>query len=101
MMKSPSPWTPQQWPVYVLIITTISSIVLSKILPVAQSIGPGRREIITSRHGAVATDDGRCSRIGRNVLREGGHAVDATVAAVLCLGVVSAASSGLGGGPLT
>ncbi|KAK1371713.1 Glutathione hydrolase [Heracleum sosnowskyi] len=57
-----------------------------------------RREVITAWHGAVATDDGRCSLIGRNVLREGGHAVDATVAAALCLGVVSPASSGIGGG---
>lgn len=57
-----------------------------------------RREVITASHGVVATDDGRCSIIGRNVLREGGHAIDATVAAALCLGVVSPASSGIGGG---
>ncbi|MQM20810.1 hypothetical protein Taro_053838 [Colocasia esculenta] len=57
-----------------------------------------RREVITSEHGAVATDHRRCSRIGRHVLREGGHAVDAAVAAALCLGVVSPASSGIGGG---
>lgn len=57
-----------------------------------------RHEETVARHGAVATDDGRCSRIGMNVLREGGHAVDALVAASLCLGVVSPASSGLGGG---
>ncbi|PKA51589.1 Gamma-glutamyltranspeptidase 1 [Apostasia shenzhenica] len=57
-----------------------------------------RREVILSRHGAVATDDLRCSRIGRDVLKEGGHAVDATVASALCLGVVSSASSGIGGG---
>lgn len=57
-----------------------------------------RREVVRVRHSAVATDDGRCSTIGRNVLREGGHAVDAAVAAALCLGVVSPASSGLGGG---
>ncbi|XP_042450231.1 glutathione hydrolase 1-like isoform X1 [Zingiber officinale] len=55
-------------------------------------------EFITSRRGAVASDDRRCSRIGRDVLREGGHAVDAAVAAALCLGVVSPASSGIGGG---
>ncbi|XP_044501690.1 glutathione hydrolase 1-like [Mangifera indica] len=57
-----------------------------------------RREVIVKRHGVVATDDGRCSKIGMNVLRAGGHAVDASVAAALCLGVVSPASSGLGGG---
>lgn len=54
--------------------------------------------MIISRHGAVATDDPRCSRIGIAVLKEGGHAVDASVASALCLGVVSSASSGIGGG---
>ncbi|KAL2332802.1 hypothetical protein Fmac_014015 [Flemingia macrophylla] len=57
-----------------------------------------RAEVIYARNGAVATDDRRCSRIGLKILREGGHAVDAAVAASLCLGVVSPASSGLGGG---
>ena len=57
-----------------------------------------RREQIVACQGAVATDDGRCSKIGMNVLRIGGHAVDAAVAASLCLGVVSPASSGIGGG---
>ncbi|KAK7305961.1 hypothetical protein VNO77_43874 [Canavalia gladiata] len=57
-----------------------------------------RGEVIFAYKGAVATDDRRCSRIGMNVLRKGGHAVDAAVAAALCLGVVSPASSGLGGG---
>lgn len=57
-----------------------------------------RGEVIYAHNGAVATDDGRCSRIGKDVLREGGHAVDAAVASALCLGVVSPASSGLGGG---
>ncbi|KAJ8542020.1 hypothetical protein K7X08_016886 [Anisodus acutangulus] len=58
----------------------------------------GRREVIKAKHGVVSTDDGRCSRIGRDVLKKGGHAVDAAVAAAFCLGVVSAASSGIGGG---
>ncbi|KAJ7945350.1 Gamma-glutamyltranspeptidase [Quillaja saponaria] len=57
-----------------------------------------RPEKIVARHGAVATDDRRCSRIGMEILREGGHAVDASVAAAFCLGVVSPASSGIGGG---
>ncbi|KAJ0988369.1 hypothetical protein J5N97_006725 [Dioscorea zingiberensis] len=57
-----------------------------------------RQEEIISAHGVVAADDWRCSRVGRDVLREGGHAVDAAVAVALCLGVVSPASSGIGGG---
>lgn len=57
-----------------------------------------RKEAILAHKGAIATDDRRCSRIGKDVLREGGNAVDASVAAALCLGVVSPASSGIGGG---
>ncbi|XP_027073960.1 glutathione hydrolase 1-like [Coffea arabica] len=57
-----------------------------------------RKEHIRGKRGVVATDDGRCSKVGRDVLREEGHAVDAAVAAALCLGVVSPASSGIGGG---
>ncbi|KAJ4715634.1 Gamma-glutamyltranspeptidase [Melia azedarach] len=60
--------------------------------------GTSRREEIVASNAVVATDDGRCSEIGIEVLKEGGHAVDAAVAASLCLGVVSGASSGIGGG---
>ena len=58
----------------------------------------GRQEVVEAHQGAVATDDGRCSIIGRDVLKENGHAIDATVAIALCLGVVSPASSAIGGG---
>ncbi|VVB09758.1 unnamed protein product [Arabis nemorensis] len=60
-----------------------------------------REQSIVKYRGAVATDDGRCSVIGMSVLREGGNAIDASVAAALCLGVVSPASSGIGGGAFT
>ncbi|CAN6235227.1 unnamed protein product [Urochloa humidicola] len=68
------------------------------LLLAAATASAGRKEVVTSPHGAVAADDGRCSRIGRDALRQGGTAVDAAVAAALCLGVVSPASSGVGGG---
>eukprot|EP00249_Psilotum_nudum_P021610 c28171_g1_i6 orf=307-1956(+) len=54
--------------------------------------------IAEADHGVVVADDKRCSLIGINVLREGGHAVDAAVATALCIGVVIPSSSGLGGG---
>ncbi len=50
-------------------------------------------------NAAVASDNALCSKIGKDImLQKGGNAMDAAVATVLCLGVASPASSGLGGG---
>lgn len=54
--------------------------------------------LITAKQGAVATDELRCSNIGVHVLESGGNAVDAAVASTLCIGVLQAHSSGIGGG---
>ncbi|CAN0901414.1 Glutathione hydrolase 3 [Linum grandiflorum] len=53
---------------------------------------------IESEDGVVAADDSRCSQIGASVLRKGGHAVDSAVTTAVCLGVVNAMASGIGGG---
>jgi gamma-glutamyltranspeptidase/glutathione hydrolase/leukotriene-C4 hydrolase len=54
--------------------------------------------LIEAEHGAVASENKRCSDIGVAVLKEGGNAVDAAISAVFCVGVVNMFSSGIGGG---
>lgn len=49
-------------------------------------------------HAAVAADHKLCSKVGRDILKKGGHAVDAAIATALCVGVLNPHSAGLGGG---
>uniref|UniRef100_A0A1I8BTA3 Gamma-glutamyltranspeptidase 1 n=1 Tax=Meloidogyne hapla TaxID=6305 RepID=A0A1I8BTA3_MELHA len=47
---------------------------------------------------SVAADNELCSTIGRDILLQGGNAVDAAISVVICIGVLNSQSSGLGGG---
>src|SRR3954465_1653298 len=53
---------------------------------------------VTSPYGVVATESPQAAAVGRDVLEDGGNAVDAAVSTVFALGVARPQSCGIGGG---
>jgi gamma-glutamyltranspeptidase/glutathione hydrolase len=55
-------------------------------------------EAVTARHGMVVTQEARASRIGADVLKRGGNAVDAAVAVGFTMAVTYPRAGNIGGG---
>jgi gamma-glutamyltranspeptidase/glutathione hydrolase len=64
----------------------------------AQVPAPAKRAVATGRGGAASSVDPLATQAAIRVLRGGGNAVDAAVAAAAVLGVVEPYSCGIGGG---
>ena len=59
-------------------------------------LAQGRSEVL-ARHGIVATSDPLAAQAGVEILRQGGNAIDAAVAAAAVLDVTSQNDTGIGG----
>ena len=58
---------------------------------------PSRRSVVFSRLGMVATSQPLAAQAGLEIMKRGGNAIDAAVAAASCLTVVEPTSNGIGG----
>ena len=67
-------------------------------LPDAAPAPGGRIAAVTARHGMVVAQEARAARIGMEILRQGGNAVDAAVATGFALAVTYPRAGNIGGG---
>uniref|UniRef100_A0ABM0MM20 Gamma-glutamyltranspeptidase 3-like n=1 Tax=Saccoglossus kowalevskii TaxID=10224 RepID=A0ABM0MM20_SACKO len=78
----------------IIIMSLVFAVSVTTALIVNIYIGPHQ----VATHGAVSCGVEQCSQVGVEILKKGGHAVDGAVATMLCMGLIGAESSGIGGG---
>ncbi|KAM9810369.1 gamma-glutamyltransferase 1a [Neosynchiropus ocellatus] len=81
----------------VVLLVAVVSLFLGLIMALGRKNPPPRSEQFFLK-AAVAADAGKCSEIGRDILKKKGSAVDASIASLLCVGMFNAHSTGIGGG---
>lgn len=81
------------------VFVSFSSLAESPAPPTPPYLGQGARALpVLADHGMVAAQEGTAARIGVDVLRRGGNAVDAAVAVGFALAVTLPRAGNLGGG---
>lgn len=83
-----------------MLLLHATAALLLGLLPRVTSAAPASSTNSTDgpKHGAVASENAVCSKIGTKLLEKGGNAIDALVGTTLCVGVTGMYHSGIGGG---
>lgn len=79
---------------------TKAALLTSWVWAASTAAAPGACPVQQSdtNRGAVSSESAICSKIGTQLIKEGGNAVDALVGTVFCVGTIGMYHSGIGGG---
>lgn len=62
------------------------------------SLEPSHDHLKVGSRAMVGSDVPQCSKLGKEILLQGGNAADAAITVALCIGSINSQSSGIGGG---
>lgn len=81
-------------------VSCVSAYATSSNQPVAPELATGKQEkpLVTAKNSMIVTNNPWASKVAAQILKEGGNATDAAIAAAFMLGLTEPQSSGIGGG---